>query len=539
MAPPLRRLLLAGILALGAALRGAGLRAFPVADESQAVATAIYLETTGEGVPPSANWPPAIYSLLRGAIRAGIALGVHPSLDAVREEFAKDWVRRPGALHLETRAVSIACGLGLIAAAYAIGGRIAGSSAGLLAALGVAISPLACAYSRYALTDAPHALAAAASLLLALVHLGSGGRAAFLGSAALAGVAFSTKYLGALALLAPLAALRGPVGPSRAVAAAALAGMGFLAGAFLAAPSLFLHPSAYLRWLGVHAEATGWEWLGFEGEPRGWLYHALRTIPWSLGGPLLVAAAALGLAWALRHERRRCLVLLAFAVPYYLVVGTNRILYARYLLPLVPVLAVFGAAGIVRALPAVVPGRLPARAGIAAFGALAFGGALLDEIGRARAIAGPDTRRLAMEWMEKDLPAGTRVLTAVPVYVPGFEFLPDFAYPPADAKRFAWKNLAHRSDRRSRLAFDAASREADVYVWTGFVDPLLEAKPGLYPDYAAFSKDLAGAPLLAVFDPGGRPDRRIPREEWSGLGVSGRACTKAGPAIRIYRLKGE
>ncbi len=539
MTAPRFRLFLAGILALALALRGAGLRAFPVADESQAVATAILLESTGESVPPAANWPPAIYSLLRGALRAGLALGVHPSLGEVQEDFARGWYRRePGPLHFLTRAVSLACGVGLVALAGAIGKRLAGHAAGLLAALGVAISPLACAASRYALTDAPHALAAAGSVLLALAYLDSGARAACLASGALAGAAFSTKYLGALALLAPIAAslLRRPRSVREVGVPVALAGLGFLAGGFLSAPSLFLHPRPYLDWLGRHAESTGWEWLGFEGEPRGWIYHAARTIPWALGSPLLVGAAAIGLAWGWRNERRRTLVLLAFAIPYYGLVGANRILYARYLLPLVPALCALAGAGLARALPSVLPARLLPRLALAACAAIAFLTAFLGEADRVRALRLPDTRRLAMEWMEANLPAGTRVLTAVPVYVPGGELLPDFAYPPADPARFEWKNLAHRLEPRLLVEFARASRGADVYVWSGFVDPLLEARRGL--DYAAFARELATVPLLASFDPGGSPDGRIPREERSGLGVAGRSCTRAGPAIRIYRLAG-
>ncbi len=533
------RLLLAGILALALGLRAAGLGAFPVADASQAVATAILLESTGEEVPPAANWPPAIYTLLRGALRAGLALGVHPSLGAVQEEFARGWYRgEAGPLHLLTRAVALACGVGLVAIAAGIGKRLAGPAAGLLSALGVAVSPLACVASRYALTDAPHALAAAGSVLLALAHLDSGRLPTCLASAALAGAAFSTKYLGALALLAPIAAIlaRRPRTFREAGVAVALAGLGFLAGAFLTAPSLFLHPRPYLDWLGRHAEATGWEWLGFEGEPRGWIYHAAWTIPWALGSPLLVAAAAIGLAWGSRNERRRTLVLLAFAIPYYALVGANRILYARYLLPLVPPLSALAGAGLARALPSLLPARLLPRLALAACASVAFGTALLDEADRARALLRPDTRRLAMEWMEENLPARTRVLTAVPVYVPGGELLPDFAYPPAEPGRYEWKNLAHRLEPRLLLDFARASREVDVYVWTGFVDPLLEASPERHPDYAAFAKELATAPLLASFDPGGWPERRIPREERSGLGVAGRSCTRAGPAIRIYRL---
>jgi 4-amino-4-deoxy-L-arabinose transferase-like glycosyltransferase len=86
-----------------------------------------------------------------------------------------------------------------------------------------------------------------------------------------------------------------------------------------------------------------------------YLYFIEQMALWGLGVPLTAAAFG-GLFWALwRLGRRRSLhpagevVMLAWAVPFFLVTGWFQVKFLRYLLPLIPFLMVMGAGMLVHA----------------------------------------------------------------------------------------------------------------------------------------------------------------------------------------------
>ena len=84
-------------------------------------------------------------------------------------------------------------------------------------------------------------------------------------------------------------------------------------------------------------------WLGFENDPIAPLAYLDRL--WEAVGPLLLVAAV-GVVAALLRRTRTDLVLLSFAVAYWLTLMPQQAHFDRYVLPLVPVLAVL--AGSVR-----------------------------------------------------------------------------------------------------------------------------------------------------------------------------------------------
>src|SRR4029078_12747546 len=86
-------------------------------------------------------------------------------------------------------------------------------------------------------------------------------------------------------------------------------------------------------------------WLGFEHD--SWALFSFTGKLWDGLGPALVVAV-LGLAVALRRGTRTDLILAAFVLAYLVDLLTIRAHFDRYVLPLVPPLAVF--AGRLRAL---------------------------------------------------------------------------------------------------------------------------------------------------------------------------------------------
>ena len=228
------------------------------------------------------------------------------------------------------RYVAVAIGLAGVAAAWWLGRRAYGTAAAIVGAATVAVATTHVAYSRMAVTDVLLALATTCVLALAVE-----GRIEWAGLAA--GLAASAKYPGAIALVPVVVA---GWGRWRSVAsAAALAVAGFA----LTSPFVLIHGGrAWDDISRVQRLARG-GWLGFEDDPVTPLAYVDRL--WETVGPFLLVALV-GSVAALVRRTRTDLVLLSFAVAYWLALMPQQAHFDRYVLPLVPVLAVL--AGSVR-----------------------------------------------------------------------------------------------------------------------------------------------------------------------------------------------
>ena len=127
-------------------------------------------------------------------------------------------------------------------------------------------------------------------------------------------------------------------------------------------------------------------WLGFEDDPVTPVAYLDRL--WEALGPFLLVAAV-GVVAALVRRTRTDLVLLSFAVVYWLTLMPQQAHFDRYVLPLVPVLAVL--AGSVRV---AVPVAL-----VALVVPLAW------SVSDARELTRTDTRVRADAWVATNVPA--------------------------------------------------------------------------------------------------------------------------------------
>lgn len=75
---------------------------------------------------------------------------------------------------------------------------------------------------------------------------------------------------------------------------------------------------------------------------NGWLYHLNSSMRFGLGIPLLLPCLG-GLGFALVRRTRQDRLLLAFVVPYYLLIGWAQVRFLRYIIPLLPALFVLAA----------------------------------------------------------------------------------------------------------------------------------------------------------------------------------------------------
>jgi len=337
-------------------------------------------------------------------------------------EFAK--------VYMAGRAVAVLLGIATVYLVYLLGKRAYGRGTGLLAALFVAVMPIHVMHSKFLAVDVPATFFAALALIFA-VRITQGCRLRdYLLSGLFAGLAAGTKYNAGLVILAPIAAhlATGKARPAlRAVSPKLLAILlpaivGFLIGTpgALLNRDMFIHDFLHEA---VHVKAG--HGLIFTGTPCGYVYHATHSLPAGMGLPLL-ALALIGLLYAVWKRTPGDLALLAFVIAYYAVIGAAQVKFARYTIPMLPVLAVLAArvsADLVGRLRA--GGSLAGMAGylVALVVALVAGYTAVYSIAIDAVFARTDTRDLAAVWVKTRVPKGSSI--ALPT-------IPWFYTPPLD-----------------------------------------------------------------------------------------------------------
>jgi 4-amino-4-deoxy-L-arabinose transferase-like glycosyltransferase len=389
--PRARAAALGAILLLAAGLRftglGWGLRHPPHPDERVFVENARQMAERGDLDHRYYEYPALVFHLLRPALAAAPEGG-------------------PRA-YLLARATIAAFGVLGCAAAFLLGRALAGAAVGLLAALLLAVSPLAVHTAHMVRPDVVLQVFVTGALI-ALLRVGPRLRAdavagAWIG-AALA-VKFSGAFLGPSYLLRRLLAA-GPRARGAALAAAVAAGV-FL----LTTPYALLHAREFLAGVqtqvGHHYEeddrATG---LGLAPA------YALAWVR-ALGGP----AAGLALAGAvlvLRRDARRGLPLVVLPLVTIGVMATQQFLFSRHLLPSLAVACVLAAIAVEAIARAAGPRLRLAPPALAAVLGLAVAAVpLAASFAYVRDIRRPGTRDLALDWARAHLPAGAHVLSTV------------------------------------------------------------------------------------------------------------------------------
>jgi hypothetical protein len=347
--------------------------------------------------------PPAYTYLLHVAF--GVRWGF--SREAVGGAFAAD----PSAAFTLARVLSATLGAvaaGLLAVA---GARLFDRRVGLVAGVVLAVAFLPVYYGHLALNDVPALVPLCVALIGVAGVLRRGHWADFALAGAGLGVAAATKYTGGIVLVPLLAATLLSPGPR--VRGLVLAGALALGGFLVANPYALLDLDTFREGLQKQSEASG-DGGGKLGltESSGFAYY-LGTTTWGLGWLPMLAALGGAIGLAVR-DRRTALVLVPGLVLFGIFMGTQDRFFARWLLPIYPLLCLLAAwagthavawlAGRVRT-----PWRTTAWTAVAA-GALLAAQGLVFSLHNGLVLAQPDTRQLARDWLVEHVPPGGKVV---------------------------------------------------------------------------------------------------------------------------------
>ena len=298
---------------------------------------------------------------------------------------------------------------------YALGSRLYGRRTGFVSSTLLAFSLLHAVHSHYVTTDVPAAFFITLSLVFCWLALEKGETRYTILAALFAGLAASTKYPGAMALVPVLVA---PVLARRTRSWQATGqrlglGVGAFAGGFLlGSPYAFLELHTFLSSLATVLGHYAASQPGFEGG-GAWLWYLEQTLSSADLLPVILGLA--GLVWAVLKRRRGDLLLLSFVVPYYLLISLWRVRFERNLVALLPVFVVLAARVLADAVSWLVSRWRRLRrweililACLTGLAVLMPTRAILDFD---RALSHRDHRTLAAEWVNSNLPAGSKIVT--------------------------------------------------------------------------------------------------------------------------------
>ncbi len=505
------------------------------------------------------NWP-SLYMYLLSAVY-GVVFG----LPGVVESFSQD----PVPFYLIGRTLTALMGTATIAVLYVLAAELYGVTVGLLASLFLTVNLLHIRDSHYITTDVPLTFLITVALLFVFRYWrdGRGRDAAWAGL--VAGLAASMKYPGGLVLL-PLALahlLRGRP-PRRAwrwlasptmILAGGLALVGFLIGT----PYAVLTPLAFVRGVLSELREVHTVQFGNEADMNAYLFHLLHSFPEGMGVALFLLALS-GLVVALLRHGRGEVILLAFPLPYFLVIGSWNSRFERYTLPLLPFLALLAALGLVvlatwlHQRAARLPGRLVGtwRPGLGlALAAAVLVGPEVVRIGHWHVLlARPDTREVAGEWIEREIPAGSRI--AMEPYSPAIRLSPAMvraererlgdtvaatitrhrydqflASPAARAEQGYWLVRLNRYDLDRLL-----QGKVEYVVLSGFTYQRYQRACDRYVEACRFYQELERrGTLIYLIEPGADGQALWVGDIYSPL-TRLTERTRPGPPIKIYRL---
>jgi 4-amino-4-deoxy-L-arabinose transferase-like glycosyltransferase len=416
------RWILGGVLVAALVLHVWGIRRdlpyLPDIDEELFAVPAVTMVATGDANPHWFGHPGSTVIYPLAAIyRVWNAVAYHGPLFAadpnVRAAFGSDF----GDFYLLGRLLSVAYGVLSLPLVYAIGRRVFNMRVALVGTVLTTLCPLAVAHAQMLRTDSAGTFFTMLSLWLCLKVLDEPTlRNRVLAGAAI-GLAIATRYFMVTLVLVLLAveisAWKRPTADARKrsrveIAVSPLA----IAAAFaISTPYFFLDLPTALRDLLAQNQAAH---LGADGlSPAGnFLWYLTTAIPSSLTWPQ-AALAAIGFILSIRARQTLQWLLAAFIIVYIAAVSLSNLHWARWIIQILPVCALFAAKTLDE-----IAGRLSARlqasamvqpATILSLTALVVAWPLYDMIVTDIRDSRPSTRILARQWILQHLPAGTRI----------------------------------------------------------------------------------------------------------------------------------
>ncbi|NLN75109.1 MAG: hypothetical protein GX139_02210 [Armatimonadetes bacterium] len=309
-------------------------------------------------------------------------------------------------MYLAARVVTAIMGVCAILLTYWAARRYWGNREAIIASIALCIAPLHVQHSHFATVDVPCTVFVAACLGFAAMVFGRGSMRDYLLCGLMAGLAAGTKYNAGLVVLSLIAAHFLGSSQRNAGLRRLLAALGGALAAFvISTPAVILRPGHFFYGLTYELRhASEGHGLVFAGTGSGLIYTFTSSLWYGLGPALAIFFLAASI-YAVRTNKK-ALVILAFAVPYYLLISFSQVRFARYALPLFP-----AAALLIAWMICDIWTRLSKRwqYGLAGACAVILLGTMLYTLALCRLFVISDPRDRAAEWIFANIPTGSAI----------------------------------------------------------------------------------------------------------------------------------
>jgi len=375
-------------------------------DEPEVMDRAVRMVQTGDFNPHFFDYP-SLYMYVQAAVVVARFL-----FGAVRGEWSSLAGVTTTDFYLWGRAVTAILGTASVFVLYMAGLRW-GARTALLAAGLLAVMPLHVRESHFILTDVPMTFFVTLSFLLSLSAHERATLWPFVAAGVAVGLAAATKYTGALAILMPLIAcwMTLSAQPSRLIVSLAILG-GSLVAFLLAAPYTFLDLPTFLNQFARLAADYHNPLAGSQSAFVIYLKHLRNAWHWP-ATLMIVGGLILGLVRTIRGPGRvKWTLLLTFPLCYLWFISRQNIVYARYLLPIVPFVSLMAAGAVVSGVSLLRRYEIPRQvrsALIVALVLLAVAPPSYTSVSYDTDAAKVWTNRQAYEWILREVPHGSKI----------------------------------------------------------------------------------------------------------------------------------
>lgn len=335
-------------------------------------------------------------------------------------DLAASWPAYWTPFFLISRALSAACGTATVFLVYRLGRTLWDESTGLVAAFFLSLAFLHVRDSHFGTTDTAMTLLIVGAVLLLIEAHRSGRHALYMAAGAVGGLASATKYNALLLMVVVVAAQLTRIidAPGRRLRVAFDSrllsfGLPFVVALAIGMPFVIVDFSGFSNAMSQLRDSMQ-KGTGYIDLEIGWVHHLKLSLRYGLGWPLLATGFAGALLIVVREPRVAAL-LLAFPVSYYLVAGSVRNLFFRYVIPIVPFLCLTASRFVtvaVRAAARKLRAERPTliSAATAAAAALVVLPSAISTVAFDRILAAADNRVLIADWIKKHIPPGDSIL---------------------------------------------------------------------------------------------------------------------------------
>jgi len=224
-------------------------------------------------------------------------------------------------------------------------GKLCGRKAGIAGGLFLAILAVHAQHSHFATVDVPSTFFVAGCLITAMFSFKTGNIKWLILSGILAGLAGGTKYNAGLVCLSAAAAPLLCALELSIVKRLGKSALVFVCAAIafvISTPGCLLYTSEFMNGLTYELKHSAHgHGLVFAGTGSGILF-ALHNLAWGMGLPLLIVGIV-SIIYATITKRKESIILLAFLIPYMILMSTSQVRFVRYAIPALPCFAIFTA----------------------------------------------------------------------------------------------------------------------------------------------------------------------------------------------------